>query len=326
VNLHGCVALSDSIPVLGSGDRERAPGCESCVRASGRGRVRRERGGGSRHRRPAARRVYDTQPAQARTALGEVEIASRQTLSGLRRMLGALRQTEPGQAPEAPRDPVPGLADVDKLAEQTTAAGVRVDVHWRGEPRPLPPEIDMSAYRVIQEAVTNVVRHAGTDSCLKAASGSGLPPRTHSSPVTTRVVLADDQPLARHPSRRHGHSPTSPTGNARSSPSSAAASPTPRSPPSSTSASPPPRPTWRGCSPSSAPATGPPRHHRLRDRPRSTRPMTNPRHPRRHQRAADLGREDGGRISPEHSTTRTPAVSNGERSAAQAISIAGPPG
>lgn len=113
----------------------------------------------------AARRVYDTQPAQARTALGEVEAASRQTLSGLRRMLGALRQPEPGQTQEAPRDPVPGLADVDKLAEQTTAAGVRVDVHWRGEPRPLPPDIDMSAYRVIQEAVTNVVRHAGTDSC-----------------------------------------------------------------------------------------------------------------------------------------------------------------
>jgi signal transduction histidine kinase len=113
----------------------------------------------------AARRVYDTQPAQARTALGEVEIASRQTLSGLRRMLGALRQPEPGQAPEAPRDPVPGLADVDKLAEQTTAAGVRVDVYWRGEPRALPPDIDVSAYRVIQEAVTNVVRHAGTDSC-----------------------------------------------------------------------------------------------------------------------------------------------------------------
>jgi signal transduction histidine kinase len=113
----------------------------------------------------AARRVFDTQPAQARAALGEVELASRQTLSGLRRMLGALRQPEPGQAPEAPRETLPGLADVDRLAEQTTAAGVRVDVHWRGEPRPLPPEIDMSAYRVIQEAITNVVRHAGTDSC-----------------------------------------------------------------------------------------------------------------------------------------------------------------
>ncbi|MGP4042978.1 sensor histidine kinase [Streptomyces sp. 2A115] len=114
----------------------------------------------------AARRVIDTQPALAREALGEVENASRETLSGLRRMLGALRLAEPGHATEAPPlDPALGLADIDRLAERTTAAGIRVDVHWRGERRPLPPEIGMSAYRIVQEAVTNVVRHAGTRSC-----------------------------------------------------------------------------------------------------------------------------------------------------------------
>ncbi|MEW1923925.1 ATP-binding protein [Streptomyces sp. NPDC088360] len=59
----------------------------------------------------------------------------------------------------------PGLAAVDRLAETTPAAGVRVDVRWLGELRPLPTEIDVSAYRIIQEALTNVVRHAGTASC-----------------------------------------------------------------------------------------------------------------------------------------------------------------
>ncbi|MFD9075718.1 sensor histidine kinase, partial [Streptomyces lasiicapitis] len=114
----------------------------------------------------AARRVIGTQPERARGALGEIETASRETLSGLRRMLGALRTAEPGKAQEtAPLDPGLGLADVDRLAKTTTAAGVRVDVRWLGELRPVPPEIDVSAYRIIQEAVTNVVRHAGTRSC-----------------------------------------------------------------------------------------------------------------------------------------------------------------
>ncbi|MEV4437782.1 sensor histidine kinase [Streptomyces sp. NPDC049577] len=114
----------------------------------------------------AAGRVVETQPAAARGALRAIESAGRETLAGLRRMLGALRQAEPGQQAEAaPFDPAPGLADIDRLAERTTEAGVRVDVHWRSERRQLPPEIDMSAYRIIQEAVTNVVRHAGADSC-----------------------------------------------------------------------------------------------------------------------------------------------------------------
>ncbi|NGO70445.1 sensor histidine kinase [Streptomyces boncukensis] len=112
----------------------------------------------------AARRVLDTQPERARSALGEVENASRETLSGLRRMLVALRGAEPGEYTGAPEQAC-GLGDVGRLAATTTAAGVRVDVRWRGEQRPLPPEIDVSAYRIIQEAVTNVVRHAAARSC-----------------------------------------------------------------------------------------------------------------------------------------------------------------
>jgi signal transduction histidine kinase len=111
-------------------------------------------------------RVIDTQPAEARNALSAIEATSRETLSGLRRMLGALRRAEPGSESEAaPLDPSPGLADLDRLAATTADAGVRVEVQWRGQRRPLPADIDLSAFRIIQEAVTNVVRHAGTGHC-----------------------------------------------------------------------------------------------------------------------------------------------------------------
>ncbi|GAB2953027.1 sensor histidine kinase [Micromonospora polyrhachis] len=116
-------------------------------------------------------RVIDTQPAEARNALSAIETTSRETLAGLRRMLGALRRADPesaaGPVPldPVPLDPTPGLADVDRLAATATDAGVRVDVRWRGERRPLPAEIDLSAYRIVQEAVTNVVRHAHTGGC-----------------------------------------------------------------------------------------------------------------------------------------------------------------
>jgi signal transduction histidine kinase len=113
----------------------------------------------------AARRVIDTQPAQARDALGEIETAGREVLAGLRRTLGALRDGDAGDADgRMPPAAVPGLADLDRLAAATAAAGVRVDVRWLGR-RSLPPEISLSAYRIIQEAVTNVVRHAATDAC-----------------------------------------------------------------------------------------------------------------------------------------------------------------
>ncbi|MFD7324429.1 sensor histidine kinase [Streptomyces sp. NPDC059875] len=111
----------------------------------------------------AAARVVDTQPAGAREAMIAVENAGRETLSGLRRMLGALR--EHAQPDGSGLKPAAGLADVEALAATTTAAGVRVDVRWTGERRPLPPDIDLSAFRIIQESVTNVVRHAAADSC-----------------------------------------------------------------------------------------------------------------------------------------------------------------
>jgi signal transduction histidine kinase len=115
-------------------------------------------------------RVIQTQPAQAREALRAIEATSRETLSGLRRTLVSLRQTDRGAAAreQSPLAPSPGLADVERLAAATADAGVRVDVRRSGEQRPVPGDIDLSAYRIVQEALTNVVRHAATGRCLVA--------------------------------------------------------------------------------------------------------------------------------------------------------------
>jgi signal transduction histidine kinase len=115
--------------------------------------------------------VIDSQPADARSALGAIQATSREALDEMRRMLGALREADlgaPGAAAEpeaAPLFPAPGLADLDRLLSRTASAGVQVGVTRYGQPRELPASIDMSAYRIIQEALTNVVRHAHTASC-----------------------------------------------------------------------------------------------------------------------------------------------------------------
>ena len=114
----------------------------------------------------AGRRVFDARPDQARDALAAIEATSRETLSGLRRMVTGLRRAEPEPGPgQAPLGPAPGLAAIERLAATTLDAGVQVDVDWHGSREPLPADIDLSAFRIIQEAVTNVVRHAGTDRC-----------------------------------------------------------------------------------------------------------------------------------------------------------------
>ena len=114
----------------------------------------------------AGHRVFDASPDQARDALAAIEAASRETLSGLRRMMTGLRRADQETGPgQAPLGPAPGLADIEQLAAMTREAGVKVEVDWRSSRQPLPADIDLSAFRIIQEAVTNVVRHAGTDEC-----------------------------------------------------------------------------------------------------------------------------------------------------------------
>jgi signal transduction histidine kinase len=103
--------------------------------------------------------LIDAEPERARTALAAIKDASHETLQELRATVGALRQAEE----DAPRTPTAGLARVDELVRQTSEAGLRVDLVRLGEPGPLPPRVDLAAYRIVQEALTNVRRHAGVD-------------------------------------------------------------------------------------------------------------------------------------------------------------------
>jgi signal transduction histidine kinase len=124
----------------------------------------------------AGRRVFEASPDEARDALTAIEATSRETLSGLRRMVTGLRRAEPELGSRlAPLGPAPGLADLERLAATALDAGVRVEVEvdWHGSREPLPADIDVAAFRIIQEAVTNVIRHARTDRCRVSISYQG---------------------------------------------------------------------------------------------------------------------------------------------------------
>jgi signal transduction histidine kinase len=121
--------------------------------------------------------LWDSQPEQARAALTAIRAVSKDALGELRTMLAALRQAdEAGEA--APRTPAPGLDRLPELLAMTTAAGLRVRSEIAGEPGPLPAVVDLAAYRIIQESLTNVARHAGPASarvCLTyAPDGLGI--------------------------------------------------------------------------------------------------------------------------------------------------------
>ena len=100
----------------------------------------------------AARTVFKSRPDQALESLNAIETTARQSLSDMERMLGILR---PPEAQAAPYDPQPGLGQVDKIAEQFSVAGLPVEVNVAGEPHKLPTSLDLTAYRIVQEALTN---------------------------------------------------------------------------------------------------------------------------------------------------------------------------
>jgi signal transduction histidine kinase len=150
--------------------------------------------------------VIDVSPDGARDALGAIQATSRDALDEMRRMLGVLRQqdTPPGAAAPrqrpggagraaggagaaereaapiarfpagsgpAPLAPAPGLDDLDRLIRRTCGAGVQVSLERYGLVRAVPAGVDLSAYRIIQEALTNVVKHAGTGAACTVSVG-----------------------------------------------------------------------------------------------------------------------------------------------------------
>ena len=128
--------------------------------------------------------VIDSQPEQAREALGAIQGTSRDALDEMRRMLAVLRHADATAgdaavdgssgsaaaegspaAPGAPLRPADGLADLDRLIARVGHAGVHVALQVTGQPVDVPASVDLSAFRIIQEALTNVVKHAATPDC-----------------------------------------------------------------------------------------------------------------------------------------------------------------
>jgi len=107
-----------------------------------------------------AAHLLHRRPDKAADSLAAIRQASDEALGELHAMLGVLREAD-GDGGRAPLTPAPGLAELDVLVAQAAGAGVEVTVSLEAEPRRLPSAVDLACYRVVQESLTNVVRHAG---------------------------------------------------------------------------------------------------------------------------------------------------------------------
>ncbi len=103
------------------------------------------------------RHVLESEPDDARSAFVVIEEAGQQALTEMRRLLGLLRSPDE----ELALAPQPSLRELDRLAEHVQDAGLPVQVIVEGEPRDLPPGVELSAFRIVQEALTNALKHAG---------------------------------------------------------------------------------------------------------------------------------------------------------------------
>ena len=105
----------------------------------------------------AAARVLEGGQPDVRTALEAIETTGRDTVDEMRRLLGVLRENGAG----ALLAPQPGLADLEQLVASVSDAGLSVELRVEGQATPLPPALDLTAYRIAQEALTNALKHAG---------------------------------------------------------------------------------------------------------------------------------------------------------------------
>jgi signal transduction histidine kinase len=124
--------------------------------------------------------VLDDRPEQARAALEAISATSRGTLTELRRLLGVLRDGD-GVRSHAP---APGLSDLPNLVDDVRTAGVPATLHVEGHPGPVQAGVELSAYRIVQEALTNVIKHAGKPSRVDVT--------VRFSPYALTVEVIDD--------------------------------------------------------------------------------------------------------------------------------------
>jgi signal transduction histidine kinase len=138
--------------------------------------------------------VIDTNPAEAKRALGAISEVSRSALVEIRRMLGVLRDDVDGSATDAQSR---GLDDVDDLARELDGSPIHVAVSFAGTRGELPRSVDLNAYRIVQEALTNVLKHAGGP-----ANASVL---VRYDPGAVRLRICDDGRGANEAASGGGH-------------------------------------------------------------------------------------------------------------------------
>jgi signal transduction histidine kinase len=123
----------------------------------------------------AGREIARVDPEKAAEVFARIESVGRESLTELRRMLGVLRDTGEGNASRAPQ---PGIADVADIVAASTASGVATELVVEGQRRDLAPGIELAAFRIVQEALTNVRKHAGPTAtasvCIRYESSSVL--------------------------------------------------------------------------------------------------------------------------------------------------------
>ncbi|HEX2314298.1 MAG TPA: sensor histidine kinase [Thermomonospora sp.] len=109
----------------------------------------------------AARRILDKNPDGAREAMTTIEEVGRTALSEMRRIVGVLRTERDAVPASGELSPQPGIADLGELVDHVRETGLSVQLWIEGEARPLSPGVDLAAFRLIQEALTNILKHAG---------------------------------------------------------------------------------------------------------------------------------------------------------------------